>query len=289
MANLLKAEFRKVVTTNLWWALLIPTVLLALGWAWGAGFVGAQVDQATSSADFQSLQRTLGINSDQWKWSVFGMARSINIATLFPLVFGALAISGEYSRKTITTTFLTAPDRFSALSAKLLTYVAWGALYGLAIVAMVSLGIAIPSEASRLPGASGWLALLGVGIIASVLMTLFGVGIGALVRNVPATVVLLVLYFLLVENGLAIVLAFQLPELIGYLPNGSINGLTGSVAADIFLASADSVRDNVEEFVRFLAGARGAFDWWASGLIFLGWTALAFGGGWLATQKRDIT
>ena len=34
MSNLIKAELRKILTTKMWWALLIPAVALALGWAW---------------------------------------------------------------------------------------------------------------------------------------------------------------------------------------------------------------------------------------------------------------
>lgn len=287
MGNLLKAEFRKVVTTHLWWALMIPTVAVALGFALVTGAIGAELEDV--AAETEDLQRALNVDASQWKWSVFGFARSVNVATILPLVFGALAISGEYSRKTITTTFLTAPNRVSALSAKMITYVAWGALYGVAVVASVSIGLAATAGGNRLPDAGGWLALAGVGILACVLMTLFGVGVGALIRNVPATVVVLVLYFLLVENGLQIAILGSAPEVIGVLPNGSINGLTGSVAADIFLSSATSVQEEIRFAVRWIAGAPGAFAWWASGLIFLGWTALAFGGGWLATQKRDIT
>lgn len=287
MGNLLNAEFRKVVTTNLWWALMIPTVAVALGFALVTGAIGAELEDIASQT--QDLQRAFEVDSSQWKWSVFGFARSINVATILPLVFGALAISGEYSRKTITTTFLTAPNRGAALGAKMITYVVWGALYGVAVVTSVSIGLAITSNSDRLPDAGGWLAMAGVGILACVLMTLFGVGIGALIRNVPATVVVLVLYFLLVENGLQLAMLGSAPHVIGMLPNGSINGLTGSVAAEIFLSSVSSVSDEVQAGVRWVAGAPGAFAWWASGLIFLGWTALAFGGGWLATQKRDIT
>ncbi|MQA12516.1 MAG: ABC transporter permease subunit [Pseudonocardiaceae bacterium] len=289
MGNLIKAEFRKVLTTKLWWALLIPTVLLALGWSLATGAIGTELTNALESSEARTLQRALGVNSDEWLVSVFGMARSINIAMLFPLIFGGLAISNEVSRKTITTTFLTAPTRVAALTAKMINYVVWGAIYGVAIVATVSLGIVITSDSDRLPAAGGWLGLAGVGILMSILMTLFGIGIGALIRSVPGTVVTLLLYFLLLENALQLGLAGQLPEIGGFLPNGSANGMTGSVATDIFLGAAGVVPDEIEFTVRSIAGALGAFDWWLSGLIFLGWTLVAFGGGWWSTQQRDVT
>ncbi|RKT57413.1 ABC transporter permease subunit [Saccharothrix australiensis] len=290
LGNLIKSEFRKTTTTGLWWGLMIPTVLIALGWALGTGFIGKNIMDAVGSADAEELTRLLGIDPSQWQVAVFGMARSINIATIFPMIFGGLAISNEISRKTITTTFLTAPNRVSALSAKLIVYVLWGAIYGLAIVAAVSIGIVITSDSSALPDATGWLAMAGVGVLSSILMTMFGVGVGALMPSPVGTTVVLVLYMLILENGIQLVLSTQsLPELIGFLPNGSVNGLTGSVASSLFLSTAGVVPDELEDVLRAIAGALGAFDWWLSGLIFLTWTALFFLGGWAATQRKDIT
>ncbi|GAA1343821.1 ABC transporter permease subunit [Saccharothrix algeriensis] len=290
LGNLVKAEFRKTTTTGLWWGLMIPTVLIALGWAMGTGFVGKNIMDAVGSSDAEELTRLLGIDPAQWQVALFGMARSINIATIFPMIFGGLAISNEINRKTITTTFLTAPNRVSALTAKLVVYLLWGAIYGLAIVAAVSIGIAITSDSSALPDATGWLALAGVGVLSSVLMTVFGVGVGALMTSPIGTTVVLVLYMLIIENGIQLVVSTQgLPELIGFLPNGSVNGLTGSVASSLFLSTAGVVPEELEEVLRAIAGALGAFDWWLSGLIFMVWTALFFLGGWAVTQRKDIT
>lgn len=290
MGNLIKAEFRKTTTTGLWWGLLIPTVLLALGWALGTGALGRSVMDVVSSSEAEELTRLLGVEPSQWQVALFGMARSINVATIFPMIFGGLAISNEFNRKTITTTFLTAPNRVAALTAKMLVYVAWGAIYGVAIVAAVSIGITLTSDAGALPDAGGWLALAGVGVLASILMTMLGVGVGALMNSVIGTTVVLILYMLIIENGLQFVLSTQgWEDVIGFLPNGAVNGLTGSVAASLFLANAGVVPDELVEVLRFAAGALGAFDWWLSGLVFLVWTALFFAAGWAITQRKDIT
>ncbi|MFC0065325.1 hypothetical protein ACFFQW_16145 [Umezawaea endophytica] len=288
--NLVKAEFRKTTTTGLWWGIMIPTVLIALGWALGTGAIGKSIMDVVNSSDAENLTELLGIDSSQWQVSVFGMARSINIATVFPMIFGGLAISNEISRRTITTTFLTAPNRVAALTAKLLVYVAWGAIFGLAIVAAVSIGIVFTSDSAALPDAAGWIAMAGVGILSSILMTMFGVGVGALMTSPIATTIVLILYMLILENGIQLVLAAQgVPSIIGFLPNGAVNGLTGSVAANLFLSTAGVVPDELNEVIRGIAGALGAFDWWLSGLIFLVWTAVFFLGGWAATQRKDIT
>ncbi|MFT7841346.1 hypothetical protein Q5530_34870 [Saccharothrix sp. BKS2] len=290
MGNLIKSEFRKTTTTGLWWGLMIPTVLLALGWALGTGAIGKSIMDVVSSSEAEELTRLLGVDPSQWQVSVFGIARSINVATIFPMIFGGLAISNEIHRKTITTTFLTAPNRVAAMTAKMLVYIAWGAIYGVAIVAAVSIGIALTSDAGALPSAGGWLALAGVGILSSILMTMFGVGVGALMTSTVATTVVLILYMLIIENGIQLVLAAQeLPDVIGFLPNGAVNGLTGSVASSLFLANAGVVPDELVEVLRAVAGALGAFDWWLSGLIFLVWSGLFFLASWAATQRKDIT
>ncbi len=290
MGNLIKSEFRKITTTGLWWGLMIPTVLLGFGWALGTGAIFKTVSDFMGSADAEELATLLNVDPSQWQMSVFGIARSINVATIFPMIFGGLAIANEINRKTITTTFLTAPNRVSALTAKMIVYIIWGAIYGVAIVASVSIGIALTSNSGSLPDAGGWLALAGVGILSSILMTMFGVGVGALMTSVVGTTVVLLLYMLIVENGIQLVLASQgLPEIIGFLPNGAVNGLTGSVASSLFLANAGVVPEDMVEGLRAIAGALGAFDWWLSGLIFLVWTALFFLGGWAATQRKDIT
>jgi ABC-2 type transport system permease protein len=290
MGNLIKAEFRKTTTTGLWWGLLIPTVLTALGYALITGAIGKSLMDAISSSEFETLREILRIDESEWKVSLFGMARSINIATIFPMIFGGLAIANEINRKTITTTFLTAPTRVSALASKMVVYVLWGAIYGVAIVAAVGIGLVITSDSSALPDAGGWLAMAGVGILSSVLMTLFGVGVGALVTSVVGTTVVLLLYMLLIENGIQWVLGTQgLPELIGFLPNGAVNGITGSVASSLFFQTAGVVPQELQDATRFIAGALGAYDWYLSALIFMVWTALFFLGGWLATQRKDIT
>ncbi|GAA3844454.1 ABC transporter permease subunit [Saccharothrix violaceirubra] len=290
MGNLIKSEFRKILTTGLWWGLLIPTVLVALGWGLGAGLIGEGLMEAVQSSDVEELTTAFGLSPDQWQVSLFGMARAINIATIFPMIFGGLAIANEINRKTITTTFLTAPNRVSSLSAKMIVYVAWGALYGIAIVAAMSIGIALTAPANTLPDAAGWLAMVGVGLLSSILMTMFGVGVGALLNSVVATTVVLVMYMLVIENGIQLVLtANEASDVIGFLPNGAVNGLTGSVAASLFLADAGVVPDELEDVMRALAGGLGAHEWWLSGLIFLAWTALFFVFGWLSTQRKDIT
>src|SRR5262245_37724758 len=141
MGYLLKAEFRKILTTKMWWALLIPAVALALGWAWLSAEFFTDVGDAIEDA-----LDTAGINDAELSMSSLALTRAMNFATLFPMVFGALALASEINRKTITTSFLTASSRASVLGAKAIVYTIWGLVYGIVVAMAASLGIVIGTE-----------------------------------------------------------------------------------------------------------------------------------------------
>lgn len=291
IGNLIRAEFRKLLSTKLWWVLLIPSVLLALGWSWIWSALATSFAEALAQdPDF----RQLGVSLDNLPIAGFGMARAINITTIFPMVLGGLAVASEIQRKTITTTFLTASTRLSVLSAKLITYVAVGLIYGLLNVGVCGVGILLGARghSDLLPSAENWLLLAGAGILATLMWTLLAVGLGALLGNTIATLLSLLLYSILVENLLVLVLPFHIPA---FLPNQAADGMTSSVAAQALLdrIGPDQIpsylRDPIEQLVRTIAGAKGVYSWWLEALVFLGWTAIFFGFGWFGAKRRDIT
>lgn len=288
MVNLIRSEFRKFFSTNLWWALLIPMVALALGWAWVWSALGSEFAEAIGRNPF--FQR-VGLSIDDLPISGFGLARAINISTIFPMVVGGLAVAGEMQRKTITTTFLTAPSRFASLTAKLITYALVGLAYGLVIVGMASAGIALGSgsRTDLLPSAADWLALVGTGLLETLLWTLLAVGIGALFGNALATVLSLLLYSILAENLLVLAIPGHGPA---FFPNQSADGITSSLAGKAVLDKVGYIpsqfHDGVVEVVRTIAGSRGAYTWWIEALIFLVWAGIFFVAGWLVMQRRDV-
>ncbi|HWE89849.1 MAG TPA: hypothetical protein VG317_10355 [Pseudonocardiaceae bacterium] len=289
MEKLVKAEFRKVFSTNIWWTLLIPTALVAFVWAliWSA-FGGGLVDQMTQDPDFQQL----GVNLHNTPVSVFALSRAINITTVFPMLLGGLALSTEIRHKTLTTTYLTAPGRVSVLSAKLITYTVWGAIYGVVISLAATGGIALGSTAHTdlLPDATAWLQIAAAGVLESVLWTLLAVGVGAIFGTVVGTVITLLMYSIVVENLVTLVLPGHGP---GFLPNQAGDGITSALATQTYVHSLPpiptNVHDNVILLIQFAAGARGVFDWWVSALIFLLYSGIFFGIGWAVTENRDVT
>lgn len=301
MGRLISAEFRKITTTKLWWALMIPAFLLAFGWAWGAA---ALTTELISEAMDEPLIQDTRVPLDEFSWSVIALSRAVNFASIFPMIFGALGLANELSRKTITTTFLTAASRTSVLGAKAITYALWGVIYGLLIGLGASLGVLVGSDASLLPEGGQWFIILLSGVFMCALWTLLGLGVGALLGSPVGALVLLLIYALIVGPfGEVVLLAVtEWENLPGILPNGSANGMTGSTAAALLFdqvqsivldqggtpASADD-KDSFEQVVRVIAGAPGAFSPWLSGLVFAAWSALFVGIGMARNAGRDIT
>ncbi|MGH3762610.1 ABC transporter permease subunit [Actinophytocola sp.] len=295
MGRLINAEFRKILTTKLWWALLIPAVALALGWAWLSAIFFTDV-----AGEIEDALDLAGINDAELSLSSLALTRAMNFATLFPMTFGALALASEINRKTITTSFLTAPNRASVLGAKAIVYTVWGVVYGIVVALAASLGVLIGTGDGALPDASDWMIILLTGIISCILWTLLGMGVGALLGSPVATLVILLLYAALVGPvaELIITVSTEGSHVAGVMPNGSANGLTGSTAAQLLFDQIQQLvneqptpeqREDFDTIARAGAGAPGAFSLWVSGLIFLGWTALFFGTGLIRNQRRDIT
>lgn len=300
MGRLIKAEFRKITTTKMWWALLIPSIGLAIGWAWLGGIAFSDIAEGAGEALDDA---NIDIALDEMSWASLGLTRAMNFATLFPMVFGALAVSSELNRRTITTSFLTAPTRASVLGAKAVVYLLWGLVYGVVVALGATLGTAIGADAKVMPGAGDWILILVSGVVACVLWTLLGMGVGALLGSPVAALLVLLLYAGLVGPVMELIItpATDFSNLAGIFPNGSANGMTGATASELLLGEAedlaaatggvipDDVVDGFNEGTRFAAGAPGAFNLWVSGAIFFGWTALFFGFGMLRNNSRDIT
>jgi ABC-2 type transport system permease protein len=294
MGGLIKAEFRKTLSLKAWWGLLIPAVLLSFLFSLGWGAVTNDFATYLGSSDAELLTSALGMQVGELPVGLLALGRGINVGILFPILFGVFALAGEYTKKTIATTFLTAPNRVSALTAKMITYVVWGAVYGVVIVASAALGTVITVSPERMPSSGQWLAVLGAGVLATTLATLFGIGVGAVWRSVVGSMVTLIVWMLLLENVLVIIgfLWWKISWFGAVLPNATVDGIVGAVGAQAFGAAGVRVPGLDREtawVLQYTAGAPGAVSWWASALVFGGWTMLFFLGGWAANQRRDIT
>ncbi len=109
MLLLIRSEFRKVSTVRGPWLLLAAGPLIVL-----AGIAGL-VQSGADLRDPATQNRALA---------------HVGLAAVFTLVFGILAVAGEYRHATITDTYLTAPRRGRVAAAKLTVYALIGAAAG---------------------------------------------------------------------------------------------------------------------------------------------------------------
>ena len=108
MVALIRAEFRKLGTTQVWfWMLLLCLGLTALG-------VVGSIASHKSDLDLAQHVRDVMISA----------SAAFTYVPLF--VLGVLAVTTEYRYQTITPTVLATPSRWALITAKLITYTVVG-------------------------------------------------------------------------------------------------------------------------------------------------------------------
>jgi ABC-2 type transport system permease protein len=212
MTRLVRSELLKLRTTR------AARVLLALAAAGTAALVAAVLLLAG-----QPGQPALG--PDALRQLVLVPAQPLTLAAL---VLGVLGMAGELRHGTATSTFLVTPERGRVVAAKLAAAAVTGLAMSLASTAAVlavglpwlrakgiEVAIADPGVAARVAGLAVAVALYGV----------LGTGLGALLRNQVAAVVVGLLWW---SQGVERVLTGILhqPGLERWLPKGAAAALT---------------------------------------------------------------
>ncbi|MEQ6900462.1 ABC transporter permease [Nocardioides sp. YIM 152588] len=220
MRNALLAEYRKVVSTRLWWILLgaLAAYLAFVGGVLAFSIVFAPDDQA------------LPVSGEQAAAGVYGLINAIGY--VFPLVIGSLLVTAEFRYQTITESLLVEPRRGVLLGGKLLVAVPLGLLYG--VVGMVALvGTTAPLLAWRGEGAyltdPDVLVVISLGVLVTALWAVIGVAFGAVVPNQVAAIVVLLAFTQFVEPIARLALgAFELTSSVArFLPGAAADGLIG--------------------------------------------------------------
>ena len=245
MLTMIHSEFRKLTTVRGPWLLLAAGPLIVV--AGVTGLVQSGGDVHDPAVQRQALAH-------------------VGLAAILTLIFGILAIAGEYRHATITDTYLSFPARGRVVAAKLLTYGLAGAVAGLvstaAGVAVTAAWWAAKGGSLQLSAAGTWRTLAG-GLAVNVAFAAIGVGLGALVRNLAAAVAGALAWIALVE-GIA-------GQLVG---SGLARWLPFSASEALDLSSLTSAR---------------LLPQWGGGLLLLGYAAAFAGAAVLTTLRRDVT
>lgn len=269
MRAALVTEYRKLVTTRMWWVLLATmAVLMAFFGAFMAFAVTAPGD-----AGMNGGQEVPPLPDLEAALSAYSIAAGFGY--VFPVIAGALSVTNEFRHMTITPTLLAEPRRTVVLLAKLVGAVPVGVVFG------------VVGTASTVAGAAGVLAAtghdpslgepevlrgLGLSVLALVLWTLIGVAFGTVLKNQVAAIVVVLAYNQLVEPLVRLFLGTTDwgAGIVQFLPGAAAEALVGS---SFFTA----------------VGAGELLSWWQGLLVLLGYVVVLAAVGRLTTLRRDIT
>lgn len=249
MIRLVRAEFLKVRTTQVWFWLLCAAVAIA------ALLVIAPI----ASGDVHT-------GAD-----VADMFTSAGTAYIAVFVLGVLGVTTKFRYQTITPTVLATPSRWALVTAKMITYALLGAAYA-AVCVLVQLAIALPWLAARdvdvsLGGDHIPRALIGV-FATVALFGLVGMGVGALLRNQIVAVSVGLIFLLVINNVLLAIPVVK--QVFPFTPGGAL--------AAIMTVTGDRTANGVT----LLSAAGGV-------LVLLLWALVPAAVGASVTLNRDIT
>lgn len=268
-AGLLRAEFRKIFSTRLWWALLAPVVLLSLMINLFGGLFSAGI---TAGAD------------GPLPFLLASMAYALVLTNVFAAVHGVVATAGEFRHRTVTTTYLTAAGRGGVLAAKMVSSAAIGMLY--ATVAVLVGAIAGLLGESGVPPMDALLTVAFIGVLTGGLWAALGAALGTIISNQAGVVVVLLLYMLIGENLISLLIsnADAVASLTSYLPANAGEVALYDIPAQVLLGAGQGAAA-----VEGLAGVTSPPAWWGALLVLAAWTAAAAGAGWVIGDRRDVT
>ncbi|GAA5031828.1 ABC transporter permease [Microbacterium fluvii] len=266
LAAATRSESIKQFTTSIWWILAV--VMLAyigftaavLGFVFAASAAGELPTQGAPTPT-EGLAATL-------------YSTATSVGYVFPLLIGTLMVTAEFRHKTLTPTFLAVPRRGTALVAKVAIGLVLGVVYGIiGVLASVAPSVAFLAGyglETDLDAAQTW-AMLGRMVLAFVLWTVIGIGVGALVRNQVGAIVGVLVFTQFLEPVGRAAAAFVegLDTVVQYLPGAASDALVG---ASVLTASTGGEQ----------------LEWWVGGLVLLGYAVVLLVLGWFVSWRRDV-
>lgn len=277
--RLVRAELLKLRTTSAaWWlgvgALVTTALALPLNILLADQFLGSSPDtQGLDPVDAEALlaQQDIGVQAA----NIYTSGQHFGL--LLVLVVGILLLTGEFHHQTVTTTFLTTPQRTRVIISKFIAAVLVAALFW-AVTTVINLVV----------GAL-WLNAAGYGhqlgewdVIRSILLNLlayaiwaiFGVAFGTLITNqLGAVVTASALY--LIGTQAASVIFYALSR---WLDNPTIlewQVIVPSIASMLMITGGEDIPGSPPQ--------------WVGAVILIGYAVVTGTLGTLITRKRDIS
>jgi ABC-type transport system involved in multi-copper enzyme maturation permease subunit len=272
-----RSEVTKQFSTSAWWVLALVLVVYVGSTAAGLGAV-----LAASAAGKLSGANAPRLPADTVVPVLYSLAASIGY--VFPLLIGTLMVTAEFRHKTLTPTFLATPRRGRVLFAKVLVGILLGALYAVfAVISTVGPAAGVLTGFgidTKLGETSTW-ALLGRIVLAFIVWALIGIGVGTLVRNQVAAIVIVLAFTQFVEPIARVAASFVkgLSDVTRFFPGAASDTLVGQSIYNSALASPGGTQ----------AASGHPLEWWVGGLVLLGYAVVFLILGYVASWRRDVS
>lgn len=253
MIALIRAELLKLRTVQLPRWLLVATLALV-----GLGITATVLTAGTPGAPV--LSRTSP--------TLFATAvASASSGNALLLVLGILAVTQEFRFGTATPSFLVTPSRGRVVAAKVVAVAVVGALFAVisAVFALALAASLVSARGGPVPVDARLFQVLGGVLLVMVLYGPLGIGVGALVRNQIAAVVLALAWSFVVDS----LLVALLPSVGKWTPGGAVNAV-------LQLGELATRRGNL-------------LPAWGGALVLAGYAALFSALGARTTLRRDLT
>jgi len=282
MTGAVRSEIRKVFTTRLWWGMALGMAAVAAMISMGfAALVGANLGDGGGGPGANQGNPFARMTAGTAQL-IYNAGLVQQMTSLFPLALGILLITSEYRHKTITATFLSTPNRWIVLISKMIAVAVIGGVYAVvhataSVAGGASILALVKDQPTLLDDAEVWKSL-GIGVIAFIVWTLFGFGIGMLIRNQIAAVLVGVGAAFVVQIALNII--FTIKEWYS-----AMKWVPGNLTSNMLVTSDPTAGQSVDP-----ATTAQFFDhWWqAASVLFLYAAVLAVVGAFLTT-RRDVT
>jgi ABC-2 type transport system permease protein len=268
LTRLVRSEFFKVRTVWSTWVIVLVAMVLTGGFGVLVGF--APHRRALAAGLFPAK------GTAAWFDDVFS---AMGVATALALIFGIIAVTGEYRHKTITPTFLVEPRRGHTVSAKLIVSAVVGALIAVsagAIALLLGFGCVAGGFGNTIVMLTEYRHVFPGILVAAILYAVYGLGVGSMLKNQ----VLALVAGLGFEVVVTPIFVSALPSAGRYFPNQA------AAALESVAAAAHGHSRGVAIF-----GASGShlLTWWEGGLLLLGYGVVLALAGTLTTLRADVT
>jgi hypothetical protein len=274
MSAALLTEYRKLTTTRLWWGLLLcmAAYMMFLGAVMAFTFT-VEGAQGGFGSPAPGAEGAPALDASAIARTVYTLAPSLGY--VFPVIVGALAMTGEFRHMTVTPTFLAEPRRGVVLSAKVVASLVLGLLFGLVgTLSTVVAGAAVLALRGRetLLTDPETLRALALSVLVLAVWAMVGVGFGTVLTHQVAAIVVLLAFTQFVEPLLRLFLgAFDVTAGIAkWLPGAAGESVTGAS-----LYSAGGIGE--------------LLPWWQGLVVLIAYGLVLAVVGRFTTLRRDIT